>query len=407
MPPGSILGNVVVRKEDPSLLRGRGTFTANLDLDGVLCGVFVRSLVAHALISKVDISEAESMPGVEAVFTAADMGVDAFLSLGASNPAFARPPLAGRAGPLRRRPHRPRDCLHLHRGRRRRRGRLRGLRAPCRWPSTRRRRWRRRRGPALRRRGRQHRPERHRPGRRRLLRGRRRGRQGPLRQPAHGRGADGAQRLRGRARSRCARRPEAVGGQPDAPRPPLRHRPDPRHGPGHGPGHRPQCRRRLRGQDRRLPRVRGHRGGGRAAATTGALGRDPFREHGRPEPRTGPGPLGGDGLHRRGPDHRAPAARAGRRRRLSGHRGGAGRRADAHALPGRLRDPEDRLRLGGGGDQHHAGRGVSGRRPARGDLPSSSGSWTWPRWSWTSTRPSCAAATSSPTMPFPTPPARA
>src|SRR5437588_648983 len=48
MPPGSILGNVVVRKEDPRLLRGSGTFTANLDLDGALCAVLSRSVVAHA-----------------------------------------------------------------------------------------------------------------------------------------------------------------------------------------------------------------------------------------------------------------------------------------------------------------------------------------------------------------------
>jgi carbon-monoxide dehydrogenase large subunit len=94
MPSGSILGHAVVRKEDPSLLRGGGTFIANLDLEGVLCGVFVRSVVAHALIEGIDTSVAEGMPGVELVLTSANVGIEPFLSIGASNPAFARPPLA-------------------------------------------------------------------------------------------------------------------------------------------------------------------------------------------------------------------------------------------------------------------------------------------------------------------------
>src|ERR1700722_4507576 len=94
MPSGSILGQAVVRKEDPSLLRGGGSFIANLDLDGVLCGVFVRSVVAHALINRLNTSVAEQMPGVELVLTSADVGIEPFLSLGARNPAFARPPLA-------------------------------------------------------------------------------------------------------------------------------------------------------------------------------------------------------------------------------------------------------------------------------------------------------------------------
>jgi carbon-monoxide dehydrogenase large subunit len=92
--PGSILGNVVVRREDPSLLRGEGTFTANLDLAGALSGVFVRSVVAHAQITALDTSAAECIPGVVAVITAADLGIDPVLTFGASNPVFARPPLA-------------------------------------------------------------------------------------------------------------------------------------------------------------------------------------------------------------------------------------------------------------------------------------------------------------------------
>src|SRR5882724_8024379 len=94
MPSGSILGNAVVRKEDPNLLRGAGTFIANLDLDGIQSGVFVRSVAAHALIAGIDTSIAEQMPGVELVLTGANLGIDPYLTIGASNPVFARPPLA-------------------------------------------------------------------------------------------------------------------------------------------------------------------------------------------------------------------------------------------------------------------------------------------------------------------------
>ncbi len=94
MRPGSILGTVVVRKEDPALLAGEGQFTANLDLPGVLAGVFVRSGVAHATVAEIDTSAAQGMPGVAMVMTAATLRMDPVLSFGASNPVFARPPLA-------------------------------------------------------------------------------------------------------------------------------------------------------------------------------------------------------------------------------------------------------------------------------------------------------------------------
>jgi len=43
--PGSILGNAVVRVEDPDLLTGRGSFVDNLAIDGVL---YLASLAGHA-----------------------------------------------------------------------------------------------------------------------------------------------------------------------------------------------------------------------------------------------------------------------------------------------------------------------------------------------------------------------
>jgi carbon-monoxide dehydrogenase large subunit len=92
--PGSILGNAVRRVEDPGLLTGRSTYVDDLPLDGVLHIAFVRSTVAHANIRSVDTTDAERMPGVVAVFTAATLGAKPGHAWAALNEACARPPLA-------------------------------------------------------------------------------------------------------------------------------------------------------------------------------------------------------------------------------------------------------------------------------------------------------------------------
>ncbi|HYL08197.1 MAG TPA: molybdopterin cofactor-binding domain-containing protein, partial [Candidatus Udaeobacter sp.] len=71
-------GAPVQRVEDDRLLRGRGRFTDDLD-EGALESVLVRSPYAHARIKSIDASAARAMPGVVAVYTAADLpfgGVD-------------------------------------------------------------------------------------------------------------------------------------------------------------------------------------------------------------------------------------------------------------------------------------------------------------------------------------------
>jgi aerobic carbon-monoxide dehydrogenase large subunit len=71
----SILGTRVVRTEDPRLLTAGGTYTDDLrlpELAGALRVTFVRSPVAHAEITAVDIKAALEAPGVVAVLTAAD-----------------------------------------------------------------------------------------------------------------------------------------------------------------------------------------------------------------------------------------------------------------------------------------------------------------------------------------------
>ncbi len=65
-------GAPVQRLEDDRLLRGHGRFTDDID-EGALECCFVRSPYAHARITSVDVSAARAMPGVHAVYVAADL----------------------------------------------------------------------------------------------------------------------------------------------------------------------------------------------------------------------------------------------------------------------------------------------------------------------------------------------
>jgi carbon-monoxide dehydrogenase large subunit len=78
---GSILGNSVQRLEDPTLLTGAGKYVDDLVEANAAHVAFVRSPVAHGTITSVDTGEAESAPGVLAVYSAADgkdLGLPAF-----------------------------------------------------------------------------------------------------------------------------------------------------------------------------------------------------------------------------------------------------------------------------------------------------------------------------------------
>jgi carbon-monoxide dehydrogenase large subunit len=72
----SILGTRVIRTEDPRLLTSGGVYVDDLrepELTGAVRATFVRSTVAHALITGIDATDALAQPGVVAVLTAADM----------------------------------------------------------------------------------------------------------------------------------------------------------------------------------------------------------------------------------------------------------------------------------------------------------------------------------------------
>ena len=61
----------MLRKEDRRLVRGRGQFTDDLQLPGMLHLAILRSPVAHARIVSVDTLAAEAHPKVRAVVTGA------------------------------------------------------------------------------------------------------------------------------------------------------------------------------------------------------------------------------------------------------------------------------------------------------------------------------------------------
>ena len=67
------VGKAVPRKEENRLLRGRGKFADDLKFREMLYLRFVRSPYAHAKIANIDISAAESLPGVVAVLTGGEI----------------------------------------------------------------------------------------------------------------------------------------------------------------------------------------------------------------------------------------------------------------------------------------------------------------------------------------------
>ncbi len=77
---GSILGNRVLRKEDPKFLTTGGVYVDDLTNEALLVGAlyatYVRSTVAHANILGIDVSEALQSPGVVAIYTAQDLQLE-------------------------------------------------------------------------------------------------------------------------------------------------------------------------------------------------------------------------------------------------------------------------------------------------------------------------------------------
>jgi carbon-monoxide dehydrogenase large subunit len=67
------IGQPVLRSEDPTLVRGEGRYTDDINRPGQAYAVMVRSRDAHGVIRGIDTAAAKAMPGVLAVYTAADL----------------------------------------------------------------------------------------------------------------------------------------------------------------------------------------------------------------------------------------------------------------------------------------------------------------------------------------------
>ncbi len=68
------IGQPLERVEDFRMLRGRGTYVADVNRPGQLHAVILRSSIAHGILKSIDASAALALPGVHRVLTSADLG---------------------------------------------------------------------------------------------------------------------------------------------------------------------------------------------------------------------------------------------------------------------------------------------------------------------------------------------
>ena len=91
-------GTRVQRVEDARLLTGAGTFVDDITRPGMFHACFVRSPFAWARIEGIDVTAALALPGVQAVFVAADLNPDVreqwYTLTGPDDADTPRPPLA-------------------------------------------------------------------------------------------------------------------------------------------------------------------------------------------------------------------------------------------------------------------------------------------------------------------------
>lgn len=93
------VGQPVPRTEDPVLVRGAGRYTDDIALPGQAHAAMVRSRHAHGLLRRIDTEAARKMPGVLAVYTAADLAAYGTLR--------CVPPLTNHDGSAMTKPLRP------------------------------------------------------------------------------------------------------------------------------------------------------------------------------------------------------------------------------------------------------------------------------------------------------------
>lgn len=75
MSSGSILGAAVKRAEDPRFITGNGRFLADMEVEGALWMIPVRSDIAHGELGEIDLDAARSVDGVVDVYVGGRLGM--------------------------------------------------------------------------------------------------------------------------------------------------------------------------------------------------------------------------------------------------------------------------------------------------------------------------------------------
>ncbi|MBW2408739.1 MAG: xanthine dehydrogenase molybdenum-binding subunit XdhA, partial [Deltaproteobacteria bacterium] len=76
------IGKNVKRVDAVAKVTGRARYTDDFFMPGMLIAKYLRSTIAHGRVTKIDTGEAERVPGVEAVFTYADVPQTKFATAG-------------------------------------------------------------------------------------------------------------------------------------------------------------------------------------------------------------------------------------------------------------------------------------------------------------------------------------
>ncbi len=84
------LAQSIRRVEDPRLLQGNGRYTDDIVLPGMLHGIVLRSPHAAAKLGAIDTRAAASVPGVKAIYTAADLNADGIAPMPCAAPVQNR-----------------------------------------------------------------------------------------------------------------------------------------------------------------------------------------------------------------------------------------------------------------------------------------------------------------------------
>jgi len=67
------IGKSIKRVEDKRFITGKGKYTDDIKLEGMLYAHILRSPYAHATLKNINKEEASKMPGVQAIYTGADI----------------------------------------------------------------------------------------------------------------------------------------------------------------------------------------------------------------------------------------------------------------------------------------------------------------------------------------------